>query len=114
MDYKSSKIIFYDDKSATMHGVVQELLNTSETVRGCSKYNNSGAISIDIGSEVCLQNTNQYIICRAAKSQRRLKIQPHGIFLLFFCDQITANMIINHLHVAVTQFSGDTLSAIST
>lgn len=86
MDYKSSKIIFYDDKSDTMHGVVQELLNTFKNVRGFSKYNNSGAILIDIGSELCLQNTNQYIICRAAKSQRRLKIQPHGIFLLFFAD----------------------------
>ena len=86
MDYKPSKIIFYDDKSATMHGVVQELLNTSETVRGFSEYNNLGAILIDIGSEVCLQTTNQYIICRAAESQRRLKIQPHGIFLLFFAD----------------------------
>lgn len=54
MDYKSSKIIFYDDKSDTMHGVVQELLNTFKNVREFSKYNNSGAISIDIGSELCL------------------------------------------------------------
>lgn len=54
----NARLLFYitSDKSYKLYyidgsGVVQELLNTYETVRSCRKYSKSDAISIDIGSE---------------------------------------------------------------